>query len=174
MAELKKIDINGDTQPKSKQTSESKKPTSTQSSFPWAKGLIIILTISAGIGTGYTLHYFLNQGGSSQKTQINTTASPDKIKPGDIFGVKDAADIFPDQTTGVLVKGGIDGEGSHHLLRAPDESKNVYLTSTVLDLDQFVGHKIQVRGQTNDASKAGWLMDVGKVKIVQLNAEKPF
>jgi len=34
-------------------------------------------------------------------------------------------------------------------------------------LDQFVGRKIQIWGETYKAQKAGWLMDVGRVKILE-------
>jgi hypothetical protein len=38
----------------------------------------------------------------------------------------------------------------------------------------FVGHKITVWGETFSAQKAGWLMDVGRVQIIELNAKPPF
>ena len=180
MAELKKINVNDSQQPESDtQQQEAKKSAKKQktsnffSSLPWPKILLVTAVIAAGIGTGYGVHSLTSSG--SSKTNTIKTASPDgKISQGDTFGVEDPGETFPDEATGVLVKGGVDGEGSHHIMRAPDASQNVYLTSTVVDLDQFIGHKVKIWGQTNDARKAGWLMDVGKIKIVELDADKPF
>ncbi len=180
MAELKKINVNDSQQPESDTTQkEAQKSDKKQkkdnffTSLPWQKILLVTAVIAAGIGTGYGVHS-LTSGGSSKSTTVRTASPDGKISQGDSFGVEDPGETFPDEATGVLVKGGVDGEGSHHIMRPSDASQNVYLTSTVVDLDQFIGHKIKVWGQTNDARKAGWLMDVGKLKIVELNAEKPF
>lgn len=70
-----------------------------------------------------------------------------------------------DTTSGLLVEGGIGNEGTHHLERDGGPSKNVYLTSTVVDLGSFVGKKVEVWGQTLGSKKAGWLMDVAKIKL---------
>lgn len=70
-----------------------------------------------------------------------------------------------DSTIGVLVEGGIGNEGTHHLERDGGPSKSVYLTSSVIDLQSFVGKKVEVWGQTLASKKAGWMMDVAKVKI---------
>jgi len=37
----------------------------------------------------------------------------------------------------------------------------------VIDLEKFVGRKVKVWGQTFAAQKAGWLMDVGKLKVLE-------
>jgi hypothetical protein len=34
-------------------------------------------------------------------------------------------------------------------------------------LDSFVGKKVEVSGQTLAAEHAGWLMDVGRIKVIQ-------
>ena len=73
-----------------------------------------------------------------------------------------------------LLKGGIEGEGSHRILRPGGETQTVYLTSSVIDLSPFVDHKIKVWGETFAAQKANWLMDVGRVEVIELNAETPF
>lgn len=72
-----------------------------------------------------------------------------------------------DTATGKLVDGGINGEGSYHLERDGGAVKNVYLTSSVIDLSSFVGKKVEVWGETLAAKKAGWLMDVVKIKVVE-------
>jgi len=57
------------------------------------------------------------------------------------------------------------GQGTHRLIRPGGESQTAYLTSTVLDLDQYVGKKVKVFGETFGSSQVGWLMDVGKVEV---------
>lgn len=79
-------------------------------------------------------------------------------------GIADEA-TFKDSAEGTLEEGGMTGEGTHHLTRDGGPSQNVYLTSTVVNLDDFVGKKVKVFGQTISAKKAGWLMDVGLVKV---------
>ncbi len=68
---------------------------------------------------------------------------------------------------GTLEKGGIDGEGTHKLIREGGESQTAYLTSSIIDLDPLVGKKVQVWGETFKGQKAGWLMDVGRVKVLE-------
>ena len=52
---------------------------------------------------------------------------------------------------GDFAKGGIDGEGTHKLIRDGGPSKTAYLTSSVIDLDQFVGKKVKIWGETRAA-----------------------
>ena len=72
---------------------------------------------------------------------------------------------FKDSAEGILREGGIDGEGNFHLERPGGVSQNVYLTSTTVDLSNYIGKKVKVWGQTFQAEKAGWLMDVGSVEM---------
>ena len=74
---------------------------------------------------------------------------------------------FKDKAEGTLKEGGIDGEGNFHLVRPGGASQNVYLTSTTVDLSQYIGKKVRVWGETFAAEKAGWLMDVGLVEILK-------
>jgi hypothetical protein len=73
---------------------------------------------------------------------------------------------FKDQAEGILREGGIDGEGNFHLERQGGQSQNAYLTSSTVDLSQYIGKKVRVWGQTFKGEKAGWLMDVGLVEIL--------
>ena len=117
----------------------------------------VILVILAGIGTGWLLSGARIAGTSTQTV------------PGAETGPKEAglADekTFRDSAEGTLEEGGIAGEGTHHLVRDGGPSQNVYLTSTVIDLQSFAGKKVQIWGETISARKAGWLMDVGKIKV---------
>lgn len=80
-------------------------------------------------------------------------------------GVKDTA-ALADATGKLEINDGkVTTEGSHVLVR-PGVSQNVYLTSSVVDMDKYVGKTVQVWGETFKGQKAGWLMDIGRIKIV--------
>ena len=120
-------------------------------------GLLILVIVLVGIGAGYLL--------SGRKLSIPKYTSTTQTG-GKEAGIADTA-TFKDTATGVLTEGGVSGEGTHHLVRTGGVSQTVYLTSTVIDLESFVGKNVQVWGQTVTARKAGWLMDVGKVKVIE-------
>ena len=138
--------------------------------------IIFGLAISAGVATGFG-GYKLNQknvGGNSENepTPLAQIAT-DNVKAGDVFGIKDEA-TFKDSAEGYLEAGGIGDEGSHKLLREGGMNQTVVLTSSVTDLDKFVGMRIKVWGETFKGQKAGWLMDVGRVQVDDPKAEPPF
>lgn len=123
---------------------------------------VIIAAVVLGIGSGYML---------SQKTGKGTFAlggsnSGSDAAKGTVVGSNDTK-TFKDTAEGVLAEGGIEGEGQYHLVRPGGDSQNVYLTSSLVDLSQFVKKKIRVNGQTQKAQTAGWLMDVGRVEVIQ-------
>jgi hypothetical protein len=115
-------------------------------------GLIILL----GVGTGYLLSTKTTTKSASVSTKTAT------ITTGKVVGNTDVA--FKDSATGVIEKGGLDGEGSHKLIRDGGPSQTAYLVSSIVDLDQYVGKKVTVWGQTMTAKKVPWLMDVGKIE----------
>lgn len=121
--------------------------------------LVIVAVMLAGVVTGAFLSNRVKVG---QKSEIAAPGA--EVKSGEV-GIEDPQ-TFRDSTEGVLEAGGIDGEGTHHLVRDGGPSQYAYLTSSVVDLDQFVGKRVQVWGQTFSGQKAGWLMDVGRVKIL--------
>lgn len=125
---------------------------------------MIVFTLILGVGTGFIASKTSNSG-SKAPLSVNESDSSGDIKKGASFGVDDPKQ-FPDTAEGTLREGGIDGEGAFHLERPGGDSQNVYMTSSAVDLSQFVGKKIKVWGQTQDAQTAGWLMDVGKVEIL--------
>lgn len=118
--------------------------------------LILLGTVLLGGGAGYLASISGVKGAYSGITGNKSEGSKG-------VGVADKK-VFPDQTEGMLREGGIEGEGSFHLERPGGESQNVYLTSSTVDLSQFLGKKIRVWGKTFQAEKAGWLMDVGYVE----------
>lgn len=125
----------------------------------------IVIMLVLGVGTGYIASNFAGSSAPTPLSVDNESASAGEIRKGATFGVDDT-EAFPDTAEGVVREGGVDGEGEYHLERPGGESQNVYMTSSAVDLSQFVGKKIKVWGQTNAAQTAGWLMDVGKVEVL--------
>ena len=125
--------------------------------------LVVIGVVVAALGTGGG--YLISRGGVLGLSS-NTPEVPGSKQTAKEAGIVDEK-TFKDTATGVLKEGGIKGEGTHHLERDGGASQNVYLTSTVIDLQSFADKKVQVWGQTISAREAGWLMDVGKVKVVE-------
>lgn len=133
--------------------------------------IMVILGILLGLGTGFYVaqKQLLLAGTTNTMTDTaQALTSSTNIKVGDIFGSADEK-TFRDQAEGVLVSGGIEGEGSHHLERGANASQWVYVTSSVVDLDLLVGSRVTIWGETNQGKKAGWLMDVGRLKVLELN-----
>jgi hypothetical protein len=122
---------------------------------------VLIIMIALGVGVGYSASLFSLQSGTSL---VPKALNPNAPVKGKTYGNGDPS-IFKDTAEGVLQKGGLDGDGAYHLVRPGGASQYVYLTSSTLDLSQFIGTKIKVWGQTQKAQHAGWLMDVGKVLV---------
>ncbi len=164
--EVKKINLENQTEDQNNSVSH---PSPTKKIPPIT--LVIVLGVVLGSLTGF----FLARPKMTSTLPTNSPTSPttkEEIKVGQVFGSPDEK-TFRDNAIGVLRKGGVDGEGSHHLVRPGGPSKNVYLTSSVVDLDLFEGAKVEVWGETFGAKKAGWLMDVGRVKVLDLNPSEP-
>lgn len=123
---------------------------------------IIAIIVALGTLTGYVASNASSKGESDKSGNgtIHQIVKTDKI-----VGSTDSK-TFRDKAEGTLQKGGIDGEGTHKLVRPGGDSQTVYLTSSVIDLNEYVGKKVRVWGETFAAQKAGWLMDVGKVELL--------
>lgn len=144
---------------------------------PVKKAKTMPMIIVTGVVLGLVAGFFIAQkqlllagGGvslTSKATQELTSAT--NVKVGDVFGSPDEK-TFRDQAEGILMAGGIDGEGSHHIERGANKTQWVYITSSVVDLDLLVGDRVTIWGETNQGKKAGWLMDVGRLKVLELNA----
>lgn len=134
--------------------------------------IMVIVGIVLGLGTGFFVAQkrLLMAGGTSIISgNTKELTSTTNVKVGDTFGSADEK-TFRDQAEGILMAGGIDGEGSHHIERGANKTQWVYVTSSVVDLDLLVGDRVTIWGETNQGKKAGWLMDVGKLKVLELNA----
>jgi len=124
----------------------------------------IIVVLFLGILSGYFLarkssgKSVLLSGGGKTNQKFN-------YSKGQEFGIIKNL-MAKDTATGIIESGGLDGEGTHHLVREGGPSQTVYLTSSALDLDRFTGQKVQIWGETNKLQKAGWFMDVLKIKIL--------
>lgn len=142
-----------DTQPGGTKTRLGKKPRMV---------LAVVAILLVGTATGYGVSSIAktgNSGSGSQQGQGSEYVNSDTSA-----GIKDA-ETFPDKANGMLVEGGFEGEGSFHLERPGGESQNVYLTSSTVDLSQFLKKEVEVWGQTFASEKAGWLMDVGYIEL---------
>ena len=163
--EIKKINLD---QEEEKVIPTDKAPSRVSSGnnlLPTIIGIVVFALL--GTGTGYLIKNLAKPGSSTLGgSTVQPSAPPGGAVVGQIYGSANESD-FKDSATGVLEKGGINGEGTHQLLRSGGASQTVYLTSSVLDLDEFVGSKVTVWGETFSSAKAGWLMDVGKIKVVE-------
>lgn len=124
--------------------------------MPLFFGLALVVIV-VGVVVGFVLtNVFKKSGG----TMIGAGGQ----KVAKTAGIVDKS-TFKDSAVGILKEGGVDGEGSYHLERPGGVSQNVYLTSSTVDLSQYIGKKVKVYGQTFQAQKAGWLMDVGLIEV---------
>jgi hypothetical protein len=134
---------------------------------------LVIVAVIAGVGTGFgSYQLFAKSGSGSRTTETLPQIAGDTINKGDVFGSSDEK-TFKDNVEGYLEMGGFNGEGSHRLLRPGGESQIVYLTSSVTDLDRFDGMIVKIWGETFKGQKVGWLMDVGRVEVVDTSGTPP-
>jgi len=157
MNELKPLDLSPETNSKQQLPIKTVGKKSKKKLAIWFLSLIIL-----GFASGFGLT--LTKKPTTVKEYSRTTQG--EIKKGDTYGIADEKS-FRDSAEGQVAKGGVDGEGSHHLIREGGESQYVYLTSSIIDLDQFIDRRVKVWGETFQAQKAGWLMDVGKLEVLE-------
>ncbi len=133
----------------------------------YSRVLLIALVVLLGLGSGWLLVRFKAQRGKPLSVAANRAGVGNGgVRPGQVYG--QAGADFKDQAVGVLAKNDDPKtDGTHKLLREGGESQTVYLTSSVIDLDKFVGHKVQIWGKTFASTKVAWLMDVGRLKILE-------
>ena len=132
--------------------------------------IIVILAITSGfwISRFWPTKTTSNQITSSESlvnNQAAQIAEGEEVKAGVLYG--NTSKTFADSATGTIKSGGINGEGTHTLEREGGKTQNAALTSSVVDLDLFIGKKVEVTGQTNKSNKAAWLLDVGNIKIIE-------
>ncbi|MGH7246294.1 MAG: hypothetical protein ACREGI_05190 [Candidatus Levyibacteriota bacterium] len=125
--------------------------------------VVFIVVVVLAVVTGYL---FSKKSTSTGPVAVSAPSSASSIAKGAVYGSNDTQ-TFKDTAEGVLQKGGIDSEGQYHLVRPGGDSQSVYMTSSLVDLSLFVGRKVKVWGQTQAAKSAGWLMDAGRVEVLQ-------
>lgn len=136
------------------------RPIKSSNAMPFMIGGAIIV-ILVGLGVGFFVSS--KRTSSLPKPKVNGNSV---VVSADEAGVSDVTN-YKDNATGTLQKGGIKGEGTFHIDREGGPEHTVYLNSTTVDMNPFVGKKVQVWGQTQAAQFAPWLMDVVKIKTVQ-------
>ena len=135
---------------------------SSSSIFTSKLMIALVVVILVGIGTGYV---FSKIGSPNKINGVEEPVDTTSSKSSKVVGSSDTK-TFKDTAIGTLKSGGINGEGAYHLVRPGGDSQNVYLTSSIVDLSTYVGKKVKVWGQTQKAQTAGWLMDVGRVEVL--------
>ncbi len=124
--------------------------------------LIIVLVVLAGIFSG-----LIASSRNKNQAKVKSSIQEENLTPEQKTSFNQT---FRDQAEGQVEKNDkLDkyAQGTHRLIRPGGESQTAYLTSSVLDLDQYVGKKVKVYGETFGSSQVGWLMDVGKVEVVK-------
>lgn len=123
--------------------------------------LLVVVAISSGAGSAYL---FWDKQYASGNVKSASFGTGEESKPPE--PQKDEK-TFRDKAEGTMERNDTSGQysqGTHKLIRSGGPSQTVYLVSSVVDLDQFVGKKVVVWGETNHSTQVGWLMDVGKVE----------
>jgi hypothetical protein len=141
--------------------------------LPGTPKLVYLIIIVLAITSGFWISRFwptkttsqVSSGESLVNNQAAKIAEGEEVKVGVLYG--NTSKTFGDSATGIVKSGGINGEGTHTLEREGGKTQHAALTSSVIDLDLFIGKKVEVKGETNDSNKAGWLMDVGSIKILE-------
>ena len=152
-----------------------KKPTSTMKQDQLVKqfdkkkdksyGIKIAVVLSVMVVLGLGSGLLIAKGTTAGTKSSSEVGTKEEIAKGDTFGVNDT-ETFGDEAEGTVKTGGIEGEGQYHLERPGGKTQYVYLTSSVVDLGLVEGRKIKVWGQTQKAQHAPWLMDVGRVEVL--------
>lgn len=133
-------------------------------------GICLILAVAIGFWAS-RLFPFSKSGNKialtleQQAISTDSISSTSQIQVGKLYG--DTAAVFKDSATGTIEKGSINGIGTHILNREGGATQRASLTSSVVDLDLFVGRKVEVKGETNASNKTAWLLDVGVVKVLE-------
>lgn len=123
---------------------------------------IIVIVIAAGALSGLVL-----SSRSKSKSASSSAISEEELTPEQqqSFQV-----VTRDQAEGVVEKNDKfeeTAQGQWKLIRPGGESQTAYLTSSFLDLDEYVGKKVKVFGETLGSDKVGWLMDVAKIEVIE-------
>jgi len=123
--------------------------------------IIVIVVVSLGIFSGLVFS-------SRNKAASGSAISQDEELSNETK--QSLAQTFRDEAEGTVEKNDeLDkyAQGTHKLIRPGGESQTAFITSSVLDLNEYEGKKVKVYGETFGSSQVGWLMDVGKVEVLE-------
>jgi len=123
--------------------------------------LVVILAIGLGVISGFL--FFQNKSHQTAAQAAANKASDKGTPPPPQLDTK----TFKDSAVGMIEKNEANdsnAQGTHRLVREGGESQTAYLVSSVVNLDQYVGKKVTVWGETFSSTQVGWLMDVGRVE----------
>ncbi|MDP2632611.1 MAG: hypothetical protein Q8P25_02725 [Candidatus Curtissbacteria bacterium] len=121
---------------------------------------VIVIIVAAGIFSGLVF----SSRNKNSKIAVSTAADEENLSPEQKQSFQS---VTRDSAEGVVEKNDKfeeTAQGQWKLIREGGESQTAYLTSSFLDLDQFIGKKVKVFGETLGTDKVGWLMDVAKVE----------
>lgn len=128
---------------------------------------VIVAGIAVGFGTSYLVNRGPNVAGKANSTGTKTLSGDDNVVES--AGIADKK-TFSDSAEGVLkekTEKDFLEEGSYKLIRPGGESQTVHLTSSTVDMSEFVNKKVRVYGETFASEKVGWLMDVGFIEVMK-------
>ena len=125
---------------------------------------VVAVIVALGIGTGLVTSSV--QKAKAQNQQAVSLAE-EELTPEQ---QQSFAQTFRDEAEGIIEKNDdfdTYAQGPWKLIRTGGESQTAYLTSSVMDLDEYIGKKVKVYGETFGSGQVSWLMDVGKVEVVE-------
>ena len=123
---------------------------------------VVVVIVALGIGTGLVASSV--QKTKAQDKQAKSIAE-EELSPQQ---QESFAQTFRDEAEGIIEKNDdfdTYAQGPWKLIRTGGESQTAYLTSSVMDLDEYIGKKVKVYGETFGSGQVSWLMDVGKVEV---------
>ena len=129
--------------------------------------LLIVVFILVVVAAGAVSGYFLAKGKVANIGGV--TPKEQKVEPGKPPPPQLDTQTFRDRAVGVIEKNDLGdkyAQGTHKLAREGGPSQTAYLVSSVVDLNLYLGKKVEVWGETFSSAQVGWLMDVGKVNAV--------
>lgn len=123
----------------------------------------LLIVALLGVGTGYA---FARMNTGTRGVPGEQLTEKSQVKVGERYGEGDTK-TFKDTAEGVVKEGGIEGEGQYRLIQSDNPDNPAALTSSSVDLSLFVDRKVKIWGQTFEAEKAGWLLDVGQLEVLE-------
>lgn len=122
-------------------------------------GAVMIVLMGSVVGYGLSRSKIT-------KASKEGNISPGQIKTSTEAGYQDTK-LFESIVTGVIKKGGLQGDGTHSLIQDSNPKNPAALLSSVVDLDEYIDKHVQVWGRSQKGLKAAWLLEVGRVKILE-------